>query len=386
MDMIVDILKKSVPERENRYKGFVREKLAKAGVAIDGNAPWDIQVNDDSFYAYLFKRGSLALGESYMYGLWDTEHLDELMFRILKANLENELTLDLRTLKYSIESKLFNNQSIGKAQKVAKRHYDIGNDLFEAMLDKRMIYSCGYWKNSRTLEEAQENKLQLICKKLKLERGHRVLDIGCGWGGFARYAAEKYGVEVVGITISRMQADLARVNCADLPVEIKFQDYRSLAGKFDRVVSIGMFEHVDYKNHSEFMKVVNSVLKDDGLFLLHTIGGNYSVKYIDPWINEYIFPNAVIPSVAQIGKAIEGSFVMEDWHNFGLDYDLTLLEWLRRFKCSWQELSVKYDQQFFRMWVYYLSVSAASFRSKKNNLWQIILSPANNLNAYESVR
>jgi cyclopropane-fatty-acyl-phospholipid synthase len=248
------------------------------------------------------------------------------------------------------------------------------------------MYSCAYWTSAETLDQAQENKLELICQKLKLLPGQRVLDIGCGWGGFAQYAAEKYKVEVVGITISKQQLQLAKDRCANLPVEIRLQDYRGLNEKFDRIVSIGMFEHVGYKNYADYMQTVRNALNDDGLFLLHTIGGNSSLTTIDPWINTYIFPNAMMPSVAQIGQSIENKFILEDWHNLGSHYDLTLMAWMSRFKHAWSQIREKYDERFYRMWIYYLSICAASFRAKRNNLWQIVLSPPTNLNAYVSVR
>ena len=378
--------RKSYPVKLNFYEEYMHKLFNKADIQINGSRPWDIQVHDSSLYANLFKKGSLAFGESYMDGLWDCEKLDELTFRIIRANLDREVSRDFRAILYFLKSKFLNQQSVNKVQEVAKKHYDVGNDLFAAMLDKRMMYSCAYWDNAETLDQAQENKLELICQKLKLLPGQRVLDIGCGWGGFAQYAAEKYKVDVVGITISKQQLQLAKERCANLPVEIRLQDYRSLNEKFDRVVSIGMFEHVGYKNYVDYMQTVRNALKDDGLFLLHTIGGNVSLTTIDPWINTYIFPNAMMPSVAQIGKSIENKFILEDWHSLGSNYDLTLMAWMDRFKHAWSQIREKYDERFYRMWIYYLSTCAASFRAKRNNLWQIVLSPPTNLNAYVSVR
>ena len=186
--------------------------------------------------------------------------------------------------------------------------------------------------------------------------------------------AENYGVEVVGITISAEQAKLAKENCRNLPVDIRVQDYRNLQGHFDRVVSIGMFEHVGYKNFRTYFKTINELLKDDGLFLLHTIGGNTPVKRTDPWIERYIFPNGMIPSSQQISSSYEGYFVLEDWHNFGPDYDKTLMAWHENFENAWPEIQANYDERFRRMWRYYLLASAGSFRARKNQLWQIVLS------------
>jgi len=238
-----------------------------------------------------------------------------------------------------------------------------------------MIYSCGFWHGAENLDEAQENKLDLICRKIYLEPGMKILDIGCGWGGFAKFAAEKYGANVVGITVSKEQAEFAKINCHGLPVEIRLQDYRSLDyEKFDRIVSIGMFEHVGPRNYQAYMKAVHSCLTDNGLFLLHTIGGNKSVFSVDPWINKYIFPGGVLPSIKQIGESIEKFFVMEDWHNFGTDYDKTLMEWYENFEKTWSDIRNQYDEKFYRMWKYYLLVCAGAFRARNIQLWQIILS------------
>lgn len=368
------------------YKEFVNNLLKNADIVINGSRPWDIEVQDDSFYKTVFNKGSLGLGESYMDGIWDCQKLDEFMFRVIKGDLANSISLNLKTLLYTLKSKVFNLQSVGKSKEVARRHYDIGNELYENMLDKRMIYSCAYWENAASLEEAQEEKLDLICRKLKLEPGHKVLDIGCGWGGFAKFASEKYQVDVVGITISEEQAKLAKEICKDLPVQILVKDYRSLQERYDRVVSIGMFEHVGYKNYKTYMNVVHRVLEKDGLFLLHCIGGNKTETKTDPWINKYIFPNGMIPSVAQIGKAIEKKFILEDWHNIGPFYDRTLIEWLKRFKNTWPKFSNNYDDRFYKMWIYYLSCCAATFRAKKNDLWQIVFSKAEDNVFYKSVR
>lgn len=372
----------SVPDEQR----LVCDLLNIAGIQVNGPDPWDIQVNDQRFYSNVLRENSLGLGESYVAGFWDSKSPDATVYKLLSANLEDYLRNSLKMVLYRLRALLFNGQTIKQVRKDIHRHYDLGNDLFKAMLDKRMVYSCAYWKDAETLDEAQENKLDLICRKLHLEPGQRMLDIGCGWGGLAGYAAEKYGVEVLGITISDDQAQLARESCAQLPVTIALQDYRSMTGNFDRVVSVGMIEHVGYKNYPLFMQAVYRVLKDDGLFLLHGIGSNISVKRTDPWIDRYIFPNGMMPSMQQIAAAAEGRFVMEDWHNFGAYYDQTLMEWRRRFKLAWPGLRVKYGDTFYRMWDYYLCCSAASFRAKKNQLWQIVYSKTGNHNPYVAVR
>jgi len=355
-------------------KTTVEKLLSHANILIDGPNPWDIKISDQRFYDHILAGGSLALGETYMKGWWESDQLDELVKRMLQADLKEKLKSwkdELRVL----QAKLINYQSRLRAFQVGKRHYDLGNDLYKTMLDRRMIYSCGYWKEATTLGEAQEAKLDLVCRKLQIEPGMKVLDIGCGWGGTAGYIAEKYGAEVVGVTVSEEQAKLARENNRGLPVEIKLADYRSLTGKFDRIVSIGMFEHVGYKNYPVFMKLARKLLKDDGLFLLHTIGGNDSSSRIDSWVERYIFPNANLPSAKQLSSAFENLFVMEDWHNFGPNYDTTLMEWYKNFNEGWPTLKDKYGAEFYRMWKYYLLSCAGSFRARYCQLWQVVFSP-----------
>lgn len=370
-------------------KSFFKEKaqkiLAAADIRINGTRSWDITVNDERLYYQALLRGSLGLGEAYMDGWWDAKHLDEFFTKALRARLNKKVGYWGGVFQY-IASLILNRQSVRRAFAVGERHYDIGNDLYAAMLDKRLTYTCGYWAKAESLDEAQEHKLDLICRKLGLRPGQKILDIGCGWGSFAKFAAEKYGVSVVGVTISKEQAALARTLCAGLSVEIVLKDYRHIEGTFDHIVSVGMFEHVGYKNYRAYMEVAHKHLVDGGLFLLHTIGSNQSAINTDPWIDKYIFPNGMLPSIKQIGEALEGLFVMEDWHNFGSDYDKTLLAWHQNFNAHWPELKGKYSERFFRMWNYYLLMSAASFRTRDNQLWQIVLSKNGVSDGYWTVR
>ena len=319
-------------------------------------------------------QGSLGLGESYMDGWWDCEALDEFFARILDLRLDHQVR-GLSKIKVLGLSRLLNMQSRTRSRRVAKQHYDVGNDFYSEMLDERMMYSCGYWRRAKTLEEAQEAKLELIACKLGLRPNARVLDIGCGWGGACRFFAERYGVQVVGVTLSREQAKFAREHCAGHAVKILERDYRDLPPRetFDAVYSIGMFEHVGYKNYRTFMRKVHELLPSGGRFLLHTIGRNITGVSTDPWINRYIFPYGMMPSVRQIGQSIERLFVMEDWHGFGQDYDRTIMAWRANFEGAKDVLRGRYDERFFRMWRYYLSCCAGAFRARRNQLWQILL-------------
>jgi len=370
-----------------KYKSTIEKMLDLVGVKINGNNPWDIHVHNEKFYKRVLTEVELGMGESYMDGWWDCESIDQLIYRILREKLDQKVKKKLSLVIPLALGIIFNRQSKSRAYIIGEKHYDIGNDLFQKMLDKRMNYSCAYWKDAKSLDEAQENKLELICKKLQLESGMKVLDIGCGWGAFGKYAAEKYGVEVVGITVSKEQVKLGKELCKGLPVEFRLQDYRSVTEKFDRIVSVGMIEHVGYKNYRTYMETAHKCLNDDGLFLLHTIGDIISVKTTDPWTEKYIFPNSMLPSIAQIAKSIEGIFVMEDWHNFGADYDKTLLAWYENFNKSWDEIKSNYSERFYRMWKYFLLSSAGSFRARnKNQLWQIVLSKNGVLGGYKSFR
>jgi cyclopropane-fatty-acyl-phospholipid synthase len=242
------------------------------------------------------------------------------------------------------------------------------------MLDKRMNYSCGYWRNTDNLDQSQVNKLDLVCRKLHLKPGMSVLEIGSGWGAFAKYATENYGVSVHGITVSKKQMNYAKKSCEGLSATFELMDYREVDTKYDAIVSIGMFEHVGYKNYRDYMEVAHRCLSDDGLFLLHTIGRNTPARSTDPWTNKYIFPNGMVPSVAQISDAVQGIFVIEDWHHFGQDYDTTLMAWNDNFQNNYDSLKESYDERFKRMWEYYLLMCAGTFRSRRNQLWQLVMS------------
>lgn len=352
----------------------VATHLASAGVQLNGDAPWDIRVHDPRLYARALLRGSLGLGEAYMDGWWDAEDLDGLLTRLFNARLDVQITT-WDSVRLWAGALLINMQRNQRAWTVGRRHYDLGNDLFEAMLGKRLVYSCGYWNGADDLDQAQEAKLHLVCRKLGLREGMRVLDIGCGWGEALKFAAKHYGVHGVGVTISREQADYARELCKGLPIEIRVQDYRDLHESFDRIWSIGMFEHVGLKNYRSYFEVVRRNLADGGWTLLHSIGSPESARHTDPWIARYIFPNSMVPSAAQITHACEGLFSIDDWHGFGGDYDRTLMAWRDNFDAAWPRLSASHDQRFQRMWHFYLAGAAASFRSARNQLWQLVLSP-----------
>lgn len=360
--------------REDRWYRIVTDLLQQADIKINGQRPWDIQVKHADFFKRVLQQGSLGLGESYMDNWWHCQRLDQLFYRLIRYQIHQQIPKNRGDLLRVMITRLFNQQTRKRALTVGKVHYDLGNDLFSRMLDPYMQYSCGYWRKATTLEQAQIDKLSLLCHKLRLKPGMTLLDIGCGWGGLAEYAARYHGVRVYGVTISAEQQKMATERCKDLDVTILLQDYRDLNQQYDRIVSVGMFEHVGPKNYDTYFKVVARNLKPDGLFLLHTIGSNHTNLNVDPWIEKYIFPNGCLPSIAHIASASEGHFVMEDWHNFGADYDKTLLAWYHRFKKRWPDIADNYDERFRRMFSYYLNACAGAFRARDIQLWQVVFS------------
>lgn len=367
-------------------KQIIQDLLLIADIKVNGSRPWDMIIHNERLYGCLTKNVDLVLGEAYMDGWWDCQSLDEFFYRIFRSDLKTKALNHPNFWRSLIVQRffeglraLFNFQAKQRAFIVGEKHYDIDNHLYQTMLDKRLTYTCGFWDSgAQNLNDAQEAKLELTCQKLQLEPGMTVLDIGCGWGSFAKYAAQNYKVSVVGVTISREQLNLARTLCQGLPIEFYLQDYRDLPQKgqqFDRIVSLGMFEHVGYKNYKTYMEVASQCLKENGIFLLHTIGSDESTKVCrSQWLETYIFPNGQIPSIQQIGSSVEGLFVVEDWHNFGSNYDKTLMAWHQNFNEHWESLKENYDERFRRMWNYYLLSCAGSFRARDSQLWQIVLS------------
>jgi cyclopropane-fatty-acyl-phospholipid synthase len=361
-----------------RAATVVEQILAACGVGLNGPARWDLQVKDERFFRRVLLDGSLGLGESYMDGWWECERIDELVDRLLRSDALAELPFQYKARIAQIRALSFNRQTLSGARVSIPAHYDIGNDFFEKMLGRSMAYSCAYWPEANDLDAAQDAKHELICRKLDISPGDRVLDIGCGWGGFARYAARHRGCQVVGVTISPAQLDYAVSRSSDLPVDVRLLDYRASEleglGAFDKVVSIGMFEHVGAKNYATFMRRVSDLMKADGLFLLHTIGRHES-DATDHWLCKYIFPEGMLPSAAEIGQAADGLFLMEDWHNFRADYDRTLMVWNENFDTMLAERSQDFDERFTRMWRFYLLACAGNFRAgRRNQLWQVVFS------------
>ena len=358
--------------RVSRAERTVRGLLESADVRVGGSRPHDIQVHDPDFYVRVLRDGRLGLGESYVDGQWDTGALDELTTRLIRAGVTRPV-LDWRSALHVAAARLWNLQSAVRARRSVERHYDLGNDLYRAMLGETLAYTCAYWNWAGDLDEAQRAKLDLVCRKLGVQPGMKVLELGCGWGTFARYAAATYGAHVTGYTVSREQVTLGTELCRGLPVELRLADYRTASGTYDAVVSIGLMEHVGPRNHRVYMETVDRCLRPGGIAFVHTIGSNRSQVLIDSWFHRYVFPNAAIPSLAQISAAMDGLFVPEDVHNIGPHYDRTLMAWSRNFERAWPGLGERYGERFHRIWRYYLLSSAGAFRARFMQLYQIVM-------------
>ena len=360
--------------------------LGEAGITVNGPHAWDIQIHDESLWTRLFAQGSLGLGEAYMDGWWDAADLAEFFNRVLRGKINEKLRLTPNLLWQVAQAKLLNMQTIARSRRVAEVHYS-ETEAYKASLDKRMTGSCGYWPEGVTnIDAAQEAKLDLVCRKIGLKPGQRVWDIGCGWGAFMGFAAEKYGAHCVGVTVSPDQAAYGRERYRDLPIEFQVKDYRQFEGKTDHIVSMGMFEHVGYRNFRTYFEKARQVIRDDGLFMLHTIGQHYTSHTIEPWIEKYVFPGGVIPSMAQIGKAIDGLWSVIDTHNIGPHYDRTLCAWYENFERNWSKRNTPEGERFYRMWKYYLLCCAGGFRARALQVWQFVLSPGGVPEGYRFAR
>jgi cyclopropane-fatty-acyl-phospholipid synthase len=349
--------------------------LATVDVRTDGGRPWDIEVHDEAFHRKTLLQGSLGLGEAYMDRWWSAADLEELAFRLLHGGLERRLK-PLYHLAPALFTRARNQQTRDRALRVAERHYNLGNDLFGEFLGTYKNYSCGYFEGGDDLDAAQEKKMDLICRKLDLRPGDHLLDVGGGWGEIARWAAAKYGARVTSINISEEQMRFARRHCEGLSVEILRRDYRDLEGRFDKIAVIAMLTHVGYKNYRRFMEIAHRCLRPGGVMLIESVGGNASTTYCEPWTDAYIFPGGMIPSLAQLGEAFAGLFVVEDLHNFAPSYVRTLRAWNDNFQAAWPRLAGRYDERTRRMFEYFFLTVAGAFRARDLQHWHVLLSRA----------
>lgn len=364
------------------FEKKAKQILRQSGINLNGNRPWDIQVNDPTVFREVILKGSLGFGDSYAAEKWDVKQIDTMFEKLLLSNTKH--SLNVIDVLQSIQSAIINTQAGKRAFQVGHKHYDIGNEMYSFMLGESMGYSCGMYANDTdTLTVAQYNKFDSLCRKLQLRPGMKVLEIGAGWGTFARHAAKNYGVEVVGLTVSKEQKAFAEERCKGLPVKFLLVDYQKLSKRynnyFDRVVSIEMIEAVGKKNFRKYFEIIEASLKADGLFGLQAIIGTGEV---DSFISTRIFPNGRLPSPQDIVNKTKNLLQIKHWESFGTDYDKTLLAWESNFRKNWNKISqltdtsgeFLYDTKFYRMWRYYLLCCAATFRIGFNDVAQIIMS------------
>ncbi len=375
-------MKSSSPQK------FVTDLLLSADIRIDGSRHGDIQVHNEKFYRRVAAGGSLALGEAYMDGWWDCDDLGEFTRKIVKGRLK--VPLDLHAAKIYLMSVIGNLQTPQGSKRVADVHYELPSKMYALFLGPSNQYTSFYYAHTDNDVQAEEARLELICRKLKLNKNDRVLDIGCGWGGFAKYAAQKYGCHVTGVSIAREQIKFARQYAKGLSVQFKIQDYRQLKGSYDKIFSGGMLEHVGYKNYPTYMKKIAELLTDDGIAVIDCIGGNVPGKGPNPWVGKYIFPNSMVPSPSQISSAFEKHLVLEDWHNFRHDYSRTARYWKNEFIKNWGKIQALdqtlFNERFYRMWLYYLSLFEGAFEASHIQQWQLVFVKPSNNASYTSER
>ena len=362
-----------------KSQDWLAQLLASADIHLNGSRPWDIQIKHPQTLQRLLSLGGFALGESYMDGWWECQAIDLMIERAMCAGLQEKLATP-RAWWESFKGRMRPRDGVGQSRIVGRMHYAVGNQVFQAMLDPYMAHSCAYWvEGAQTLEEAQIAKLEMVCRKLQLRPGMRVLDMGCGWGSFMRYAAEHYGVTVLGLSNVPHQIELGKTLARHLPVQFELSDYAQFntdgKSKFDRIVSIGTFEQLGQAHVAAFFETAKRCLKDDGWMLLQTQGKSNRQRLLDAWNDKYIYPQGYLPRLDEVTQASEAHFVVEDVHNIGADHDRTLLHWHQRFEMAWPQLRLSHDERFYRMWRFHLLSSAASFRTRHHQMWQLVLSP-----------
>mmetsp|Transcript_2643 Transcript_2643/g.5371 ORF Transcript_2643/g.5371 Transcript_2643/m.5371 type:complete len:414 (+) Transcript_2643:74-1315(+) len=371
----------------------IAEALARYIVKVGGisDSLYDhVEFHDPTAWYDIITQGNLGVAESYMHGKIKVDPLPFFLTLLNGTALGTRrkegsdymvFFMDMINLPTALAGRLFNQQTRERSTRVTKQHYDAGNDLYERMLGPSMSYTCAYWRNATTLDEAQTNKFDLIRRKLELQDGMKVADLGMGWGTAAAYMHKHGRVEVTGVSLSEEQVKWAQANLAKTGLKFVWEDYRdhcenpANVGTYDRVYSIGMLEHVGFKNHATLFKCIKRLLKPDGLAVVHTIGEPDFLPNSDPFLDKYIFPGAVIPALSSVSAAIENDFILEDFQNFGYDYAKTLAVWAVNSEAFFRDNPTAYTPEFQRMWDYYLKMCEALFELRINQLWHFVLSP-----------
>lgn len=347
-----------------------------------------LQVVDKSAWYDIITKQNLGIAESYMHGKVEidlvpffTTLLNGTAIGTRRKETSFVHVIDALNAPMQLSARLFNQQTRERSTRVTKQHYDAGNDLYEVMLGPSMSYTCAYWRNANNLDEAQTAKFDLVRRKLELRPGMKVVDLGMGWGTAAAYMHQHGNVDVTGVSLSEEQVKWAQAHLVKPGLRFIFSDYRDhcddpeYAGAYDRVYSIGMLEHVGFHNHWSFFKCIKKLLKPDGLAVVHTIGEPDPVPVMDPFLDTYIFPGAVIPALSGLTSAFENDFILEDFQNFGHDYSKTLAAWHINAQKFFEKNPGAYSQEFQRMWNYYLKICEVLFDLRINQLWHFVLSP-----------
>lgn len=334
-----------------------------------------VVVKDSKLLAKILRSPSLAFGEGYMKGdIVIQGELEDVLAGFYKTSQKLETSWLHRIKKLFLPAKI----SVKEAMANAQHHYDVGNEFYKLWLDPLLVYSCAvFLHDSDTLAKAQEQKLDLLCRKVNLQRGQKLLDIGCGWGGLLFHAAEKYGAQVTGITPAEEQAAHIRSEIQKRGlgqrVTVIAGDWRTLQGQYDRIISVGMFEHVGQAQYEEFFTVWNKLLASGGMSLLHTIG-RMKEERTDPWIRKYIFPGGFLPTLAEVSDIIGNQgMIISDVENLWQHYAKTLAHWSQNFLASRDKVVAMYGEEFARMWHLYLEGSRAGFLYGSMQLWQIVI-------------
>mmetsp|Transcript_37565 Transcript_37565/g.87936 ORF Transcript_37565/g.87936 Transcript_37565/m.87936 type:complete len:496 (+) Transcript_37565:76-1563(+) len=373
-------------------EAVVRTIVDKGGIPV---SVFDhVKITDDSAWWDIIIRGNLGIAEAWMHGKAEVEPLPMFIKLLNGTSIGTRRTqgsdflstfVNVIAAPLGMAAQTINQQTRKLSKRVAEVHYDAGNDLYEKMLGPSMSYTCAYWKDANNLDEAQTAKFNLIFRKLQLPPSEhmKVADLGMGWGTLASYVhRESQGsAEVIGVSLSKEQVSWAQANLQKPGLRFIWQDYREICedpaqmGTFDRVYSVGMLEHVGYKNHAGFFKCIKALLKPDGLAVVHSIGEPDFVPVSDAFLDKYIFPGAVIPTLSSLTANFEKDFILEDFHNFGHDYAKTLAAWSVNAEEFFRENPTAYSEEFKRMWRYYLQMCEALFELRINQLWQFVLSP-----------
>lgn len=344
-------------------------------ITINQKSSLNISVANSDFYRKVINKGELGLAESFMDGDWTTDNLYGVLLELQKNRdkISKHIKSNMfQILLFKIYYCIFRTNTRDTVKNNVSHHYDIGNDLYRKQLGRTMQYTCAYYHKSKmTLNQAQDAKMKLIAKKLDLQPGMSVLDIGCGFGALAYYLVKRYSVKVLGVTLSEEQIKYANKYYKHPNLTIKYKDYRDVTGKFDRVYSIGMFEQVGKDNYSVYFDKCYELLKTNGIMLLHTISKNYRENPRYNFITQYIFPEGELPHISDLsGKFLDNKWHLEDLHNFGQSYNKTLLDWHKNLD-NFKELP-NYSPRFQRMWKYYLLGCSAAFKVRMISLWQIV--------------